>query len=445
MNNQTPKKEKKNKGRLVRQLLLVTIVPLLVLSLAGAIFGIVAYRRALDNETEQELRHLGAFFWAEYDALYPGELSMKEERGGLVFYKGNDRIDKDFSKFDLLKETTGAEISLFYQDTRILTTLEGEDGSRLIGIGANQRIIQDVLQNGEQVFYPNTMIDGKAFLTWYQPITNKEGSPVGMLGLAIERTAIIRYFGRVAIPLALMAAAAVQLSIWISISYAGNLTKVLRALENFVQEVSKENLGTELPLSVLKRNDELGTVAVSVKNMQHSLKRLIETDQLTGLYNRRFAEKKFHQTYLEAENNGVPFCISIGDIDFFKKVNDTYGHGAGDQVLMDVSALLREGMRGHGYACRFGGEEFLLVFENESPESAEEILSGILDTIRAHTVLYTYQEIRVTMSFGLTEGYTALSESALLKEADERLYYAKENGRNRIIAVSPAEIESVEQ
>ena len=441
MNNETANREKKNKGRLVRQLLLVTIVPLLILSLAGTAYGIVAYRRALDTEAQEELRHLGAFFWAEYDSTYPGELTMKEEPGGLAFYKGTDRIDKDFSKFDLLKETTGAEISLFYQDTRILTTLEGENGSRLVGTGANQRILQDVLQNGEYVFYPNTLIDGKAFLTWYQPITDSEGTPVGMLGLAIERTTIIRYFGRVAIPLGLMAAVAVQLSIWISVSYAGNLTKVLKTLENFVQEVAKENLGTELPMSVLKREDELGTVAVSVRNMQRSLKRLIETDQLTGLFNRRFAEKKYHQTYMEAENSGVPFCISIGDIDFFKKVNDTYGHGAGDQVLMDVSAMLREGMRGHGYACRFGGEEFLLVFENETPESAETILTEILETIRQHTVVYTYQEIKVTMSFGLTEGYTALSESALLKEADERLYYAKENGRNRIVAVSPGELE----
>ncbi len=433
-NHQTLETSARKQGSLVRQIIAVTILPLLILSLAASIYGIAAYRDGLNHVSAEELENMAGLFLDDYNELYPGELSMKQGAGGLTFYKGDARIDGDYAPFDRVKELTGAEVSLFYQDTRILTTLKDPQGVRMIGTGANQLILSEVEGKGLSAFFPNTEIGGEVFLTWYVPIRQEDGTITGMLGMATRQKEIDQYFGMAAIPLICIAVAAVILSLWVSLSYAGNLTKELRCLQDFVREVSRENLSTELSPQLLKRNDELGAMSVSVSDMQKSLKRLIERDQLTGLYNRRFAEKKYHQTYAESMENHLDFCVCIGDIDYFKRVNDTYGHAAGDQVLMDVAAILRERMRSTGYACRFGGEEFLLVFEECALADAETALRQIMKNLKEHVVLYESFEIKVTMSFGLTEGYDFLSESALLKEADDRLYRAKEGGRNRIVS-----------
>ncbi len=426
--------KQKKQGSLARQIILVAILPLLGLVLASAIYGIAAFREGLNQAAAEELSDIAALFWADYDALYPGDLSMKDEDGLLVFYKGDTRIDEDTSLLDHFKELTNTELTIFYQDTRILTTLADENGNRPLGTGASGKILDDVLKNGKTSFYPNTHIFDETYLTWYRPITNSSGAIVGMLGVATRQKNVDSYFGYTAIPLVCIALISLVFTAWLALSYSRRLTKTLSMLKDFVQQVSAENLSSTLSPQVVRRKDELGSMARSVVEMQQSLKRLIETDQLTGLYNRRFAEKKYHTTWLEAENKGIPFCLCMADIDFFKKVNDTYGHGAGDQVLMDVSSVLKQAMRGNGYACRFGGEEFLLVFEDVSMDQALKCLQETLDTIRAHVVEYGDEKIKVTMSFGLTEGYSFLSEHALLKEADDRLYRAKENGRNQIVS-----------
>ena len=160
---------------------------------------------------------------------------------------------------------------------------------------------------------------------------------------------------------------------------------------------------------------------------------MIEQDALTELYNRRSGDKKLRQIFEEARSSRHSFALAIGDIDFFKKVNDTYGHECGDAVLKNVSALLKQHMWRRGFAARWGGEEFLLVFENVDLTEGRKQLELLMDKIHELDTLYEGQHVKVNMTFGLICDPDK-DIHALLKEADEKLYIGKTNGRNQVVS-----------
>jgi predicted signal transduction protein with EAL and GGDEF domain len=114
-------------------------------------------------------------------------------------------------------------------------------------------------------------------------------------------------------------------------------------------------------------------------------------------------------------------------------VNDTYGHDAGDEVLKFVAGELKELMGGRGHAVRWGGEEFLLIFEDMSLISAGAALEEYIDRLHGLSVNYNHQTLRVTMTIGLVEGSGKTDLEELIKQADEKLYYGKEHGRDQLV------------
>lgn len=115
--------------------------------------------------------------------------------------------------------------------------------------------------------------------------------------------------------------------------YTRRFVAVLLHIHSFLSEVASGNLNATLDHSVTKRSDELGDIGRCALSMQRSLRTMIEQDALTELYNRRSGDKKLRQIFEEARSSRHSFALAIGDIDFFKKVNDTYGHECGDAVL----------------------------------------------------------------------------------------------------------------
>lgn len=159
------------------------------------------------------------------------------------------------------------------------------------------------------------------------------------------------------------------------------------------------------------------------------LKKIASTDPLTKLWNRyRMFE------YINDWLKGEAFCsICLCDIDFFKKINDTYGHEAGDKVLVSLAKVFTEQMRGRGAVARWGGEEFLLFWNNLNGDDALMALSEIRTKIKNMVVPYDGTDIKITMTFGLVEYDRTNSLDENIKIADERLYQGKENGRNQIV------------
>lgn len=198
-------------------------------------------------------------------------------------------------------------------------------------------------------------------------------------------------------------------------------------------QIANGNLSTELSSDILKRNDEIGTMGRSAVEMQNSLKIFVEQDVLTKINNRRYGEQMLSKTLRESKKSGVKFSVAIGDIDHFKKVNDTYGHECGDMVLKKVAFVLRKNMQSNGIAARWGGEEFLLVFYDCDIEKAVKILKNISEEINNMNIFYNGKNVSITMTFGVTQGDSSKQEHIIIKEADDRLYMGKKAGRNRII------------
>ena len=163
------------------------------------------------------------------------------------------------------------------------------------------------------------------------------------------------------------------------------------------------------------------------------LEKQANTDALTGLYNRRKAMEYMGILEKNARDHYIGFSLCICDIDFFKKVNDNYGHDFGDEVLMGIAQIFMEEMKGQNFAARWGGEEFLLLFPGCIGDEAFSTLIQIRMRIKKMKFQKDDQEVGVTMTFGLAEYDFNHDLIATIKEADEKLYMGKDQGRDRIV------------
>lgn len=156
-------------------------------------------------------------------------------------------------------------------------------------------------------------------------------------------------------------------------------------------------------------------------------------DPLTKLFNRRAMIEYMEELVDKLERYGNWFNVAIGDIDYFKKVNDTYGHEAGDAVLIHIADLLSTYMKNRGGVGRWGGEEFLLVFKDINGEEAFLELEKIRAMVERQKIVYKDQVISVTMTFGLDEYSNNKPIDYTINSADQKLYMGKNMGRNRVI------------
>ncbi len=171
-------------------------------------------------------------------------------------------------------------------------------------------------------------------------------------------------------------------------------------------------------------------------NVQMSIEMAI-TDPLTGLYNRRYMESHLSALVEQAAGRGKPLTALVLDIDYFKSVNDTHGHDAGDDVLREFAVRVRKSIRGIDLACRFGGEEFVIIM----PETDMAVATIVAERLRRRIaserfpIQQSSKAIEVTISIGIATLDAADDSAAnILKRADQALYRAKRDGRNRVVA-----------
>jgi len=164
-----------------------------------------------------------------------------------------------------------------------------------------------------------------------------------------------------------------------------------------------------------------------------NLKEYAILDPLTGVYNKRqilnFLEK-FLANFVRYKKD--PFSIMMLDIDYFKKINDTYGHLAGDFVLKEFVKIIKNKIRSSDILGRFGGEEFILILPNTKVSGALKLAMRIKDEVENYVFEYAQENIKVTTSIGITSVSLNDSVESLLERVDEALYDAKRKGRNRI-------------
>lgn len=190
---------------------------------------------------------------------------------------------------------------------------------------------------------------------------------------------------------------------------------------------------------VKKPVDEIEVIArvqsaLRYKKNQDKLKDMAMKDGLTGLYNHALLVELFDKEFLKQSRAGSNICFAMIDIDYFKKINDTYGHTIGDVILMELSDILMDSVRKSDVVGRYGGEEFGIIIPDISKNDSFQLCERIRHAVEKYNFNKEDKAIRITISIGICfKGFgDDISYLDMIKKADEMLYRAKGNGRNRV-------------
>ncbi|MDE7363105.1 MAG: diguanylate cyclase [Oscillospiraceae bacterium] len=409
-------------GRMV----IIVLIPVIVLALFMSVFiGYSGYRNIYDEVSHE----LSSVCVSVFELL---EHSENYQSARYEYFNENEDI------FDNITERTDIYITVFEGDERRITTIKNADSSRAVGTRAAAEVVETVINGGNEFSSDNVDVNGSEFFGFYMPIKDDSGKVTGMVFAGKSRRTVLAnvtrsVLGALAVSWFVALAAAV-----LSIPVSRGMARSLISAAEFLKKISLGDTDCEVNKRLVTRSDEIGDMGRSAVKLQKALKDLISNDPLTGLYNRRACNIKMDDLRAKSEHSGVPFAVAIGDIDFFKRFNDNYGHACGDIVLKDVARLLNDGMGDKGFVSRWGGEEFLLVFGGVPYGECVETLYEIVESIRGYRCEYDGLKIAVTMSFGISE-YTGGTTDSLVNSADDKLYYGKNHGRDCIIERIPEE------
>ena len=203
------------------------------------------------------------------------------------------------------------------------------------------------------------------------------------------------------------------------------------------ENISYNNRSLQVHATVIhaEQKQVVGSVALvrditQEKRLEEDLRRTSTTDALTGLYNRRFLDSTLSSEFTRAQRNQTALSVLMIDIDHFKQFNDTHGHDQGDRVLQMVARCLQEAVRPFDFACRYGGEEYVLIL----PGMAAEAALQLAERLRVKVAQTGVDGLQVHISLGLASYpvHQFAGAEALIEGADAALYRAKEGGRNRV-------------
>lgn len=408
----------------------IIILPVFFIGIVMAGISYILIKKNVYYEIRSGMENEAYTIANTYDVMYPGYYELVKAENLMALKKGEHYLTNDF--IDNIKEDTGLEITIFYNDIRMITTLYS-DNKRITGSKMNSAIKKDVLDNGYSKFYDDVRIEEERFFAYYLPVHNGSENIIGAICILKPANQIHSKFTKQVIPLIAMIIAGVVIITYLNYLYFGKLNKNFKHIRNFLGEVTGGNLKAEMNREALAREDEIGDVAKASVNMQRSLRNLIVKDSLTDLYNRRYCNQNLKNISEQYIKTGEPYTLAIADIDFFKKVNDTYGHTAGDEVLVSVAQIMKKSMAGKGFAARWGGEEFLLVYTGCDMETTLTYLEMLVEAIREMCVEYDDKVIKITISIGVATG-NGDSVDKVLCTADNRLYHAKKEGRDRVVS-----------
>lgn len=414
-----------------RWILLLSIVPILVMGISVILLSSNSIMTTKINDTRSHLNGSANELKFAYELKYGqnAEIRIIDDK---IFMGGKD-ITEDYSIVDEFKKYNNSEYTVFYKDTRILTTIVDENKHRIINTTATD-IWDNYASNGLEYFDEDVTINNIKYFGYYIPFYNENNEVDGMFFAGIPAKDIyndIRIIRTVSIVIcSILCCAAIIASIVVSSHFAELQNKVLV----YLREITNGKYDHKLEKKYTDRNDEYGVIFQGLEKLNSSIRTLILCDTLTELYNRR-AAMNYLDTYVANANKlkAEDFTLTICDIDFFKKVNDTYGHNCGDMVLKMVSNVMKEIKEEEGFVSRWGGEEFLVVLKKDKEQALERI-KEIADKIRNSEVEYDGKTVKVTMTFGVTDYIAPESIDLTISRADRLLYNGKETGRNKIVS-----------
>ncbi|TWI62075.1 diguanylate cyclase [Pseudoduganella lurida] len=171
----------------------------------------------------------------------------------------------------------------------------------------------------------------------------------------------------------------------------------------------------------------------ALENQLQHMSELVREDQLTGSLNRRGLDDVFERETARSERRGTPLCIAVLDLDDFKKLNDTYGHIAGDGALKHLVKIVKETLRSMDVIARFGGEEFLIMLPETSVDAAVATMTRLQRELTRHFFMHENEKVLITFSAGVALRRQGEDQTELVRRADHAMYTAKKTGKNRVV------------
>lgn len=419
----------KRRGHLFFSLAAVMGLPILILGIILIIMGQQSVAEGMEVEIREELAGIARQSVDLYQLAYPGDISMRDGH----FFMGEKNLSTDYALADRISENTSVEISLFYKDTRMITTIRDEEGKRITGTKLEEGIISDLVYKGNEYYSGEVSIEGSLYYGYYVPIYNADKSIGGMLFAGKVCDGVYAKRNTITAKITIVFLVALLLVVCIASAFSNNIVMQINYISRYIGALTEDNYSAKMSESVLKRRDELGEMGHYAVDISQKLKVLIAHDPLTGLYNRRAGRAELAKLMDQAAGDErEKLSVVMGDIDFFKKINDVYGHECGDLVLTEISKLFIKEIKGEGFPVRWGGEEFLLVLRLSGKEACERT-ERLLDSIRNLEIEYNGCKIPVTMTFGVNEYERERKIDDFIRRADDLLYQGKTEGRNRIV------------
>lgn len=414
---------KKQRQGIKRHLLLMVTLPTVILSIFILVFGAFLFYHFYCDSIRDELVSTTNMMVDCLDMTVRGDYQYQD---GMLF-KGNMNIT-DSTMLYRVKEKSNIDTTIFWNNIRVITTVEDEDGISAAGTTAEKSVTDVVLGVGQDYFSDHVRVNDTEYIGYYKALKNDDGSAVGMVFAGKKRSIVYYKILRVLAWFLGFSVVAVLVAVFCTRRYSAGVITDINTINHFLQTIADGMLGETLDERIRQRRDELGDIGIYADKMRSNLQKLVEMDALTFLYNRRSGNRMMG---LLVEQKAV-YTAVMCDIDFFKRVNDTYGHAAGDQVLIEVSAAIRDSVGEEGFASRWGGEEFLAIYCMKMPEAKEHV-EALQEKIRELVIRYGESEIQVTMTFGIAESEPAESYEKVVKRADEKLYLGKNGGRDQIV------------
>lgn len=415
---------KKKRGSIRKRLLSVVLFPILILGVLIIVFGVFLIYGFYSESIKNELAATTNMLLDCLNLTVRGDYQYED---GMLL-KGDINIT-DSTMLYRIKEETDIDTTIFWKDTRILSTVQSKSGVSAVGTKAEPEVVECVIDNGVKYFSRHLRINGESYIGYYVPIENSTHEVVGMIFAGKNKAMVYRSIGIIILCFTVFSVIAVIFAVIMSRGYSTRMVSDIGLINGYLRSISEGDLTVEIDERIINRPDEIGEIGIYIAKMRSDLQNLIEMDPLTSLYNRRSCNNQLSRLFQKGDSFTVVMC----DIDWFKKINDQYGHDAGDYVLVKISEMIRENVADCGFASRWGGEEFLLIY-TVSFEEAMQKVEALQTIVRESDFLYDERLIKVTMTFGVKEWKNGIPYEKLIKEADRKLYKGKKNGRNRIVS-----------
>lgn len=302
-----------------------------------------------------------------------------------------------------------------------LTDQNGITLRAFFGYQLGDKVKESVLKKGKPILYKNEIV-AYAIADGVAVISDNNKEIIKVINQIINYNIILALF----------------LAVVVGLTSGRQLTGSIRTLTSTAESLGRELNGQQI--TNIKSNDEIGiltdvlnTMSLELEKSHLKIKDLSITDELTGLFNRRFFNEQVKILLANSFRDKQPISLVLGDIDFFKQVNDNYSHVIGDEVLREVANIIRSSLREGDILARFGGEEMIMALHDADNNKAFSVIERMRKNIQSFNWESIAPGLKISMSFGICCKKIPTNYKEMLCIADERLYKAKTSGRNRTI------------